>query len=102
MIEDFVTMCKLSMNLSSILKSQRIKLFHKQWNLGNTTCEQDDLHENLTNYLETANYEADILQLIGEYEKSRKLSLQIGEGGEEASEELLGKLRSYTISLIAQ
>ncbi len=102
MIEDFVTLCKLSINLSSILKSQRVKAFRKQWTSENTACEQDDLQENLANYLEMANYESDVISLIGEYEKSRKLSLQIGEDGEEASEELLSKLRSYTISLIAQ
>ncbi|CZR68755.1 uncharacterized protein PAC_18654 [Phialocephala subalpina] len=113
MIEDFVTMCKLSLNLSAMLKLQRSELFQLQWNASEPDVKdkdkdepetEDNLHHYLVNYLEAAKFETDVSDLIREYEENQRQA-QTPEGasqGEElTSEQLLGKLRAYTLSLIA-
>ncbi|KAF2796698.1 hypothetical protein K505DRAFT_157312 [Melanomma pulvis-pyrius CBS 109.77] len=101
MVEDFVTICKLANNLSSILRSQRSLVFGIDWRSEEpespVTTNNNELHQCLAKYLGAAKHESELLELKDEYEdKTRFMEPR----DTEHNEEMLTKMRSYTIHLI--
>lgn len=106
MVDDFIALCKLGQSLNAILRSQRSMLFQLQWNSRQNTEDVDEseehneLHQYLSRYLEAAKFESELLDLIEEHKKSNSISIDNAQN-EGASEEMLARMRSYTLSIIA-
>ncbi|KAH9204675.1 hypothetical protein DL95DRAFT_398304 [Leptodontidium sp. 2 PMI_412] len=103
MVEDFITMCKISRHLKSILQSHQSVLFQSQWNNGSGQGEAAESKECLKRYLEASKRELELEELVQEMEARRRMeSLNWRNTGDEddASDALLARVRSYTLSLI--
>lgn len=102
MVEDFVTMCKLSQNFRSILYLQRSMMFSIQ----NQDLEfardgyDVELHNCLSRYLKTAEAEAELEDLIELHEFGKCEGADMA-GGERASEVVAARTRSYVLQIMA-
>lgn len=111
MVEDFVTLCKLSRSLSSILRSQQDLLFEPRWNVEQRSIEETDdtdhsheLHEYLSIYLAAAESESDLLGSIESHDRMNhegsRTNITDTSYCEDPVEEMLAKLRFYTLTIM--
>jgi hypothetical protein len=102
MIEDFVTMCKLSQNFRNILYLQRCMLFSIQDAECSTSTQdgnQAELHNCLSRYLQTAKAESELVDLI-ELHELVKCQGANRAGTERASELVAARTRSYVLQIM--
>lgn len=103
MVEDFVTMCKLSQNFRNILYLQRCMLFSIQDAECSTSIQdvnhQVELHNCLSRYLQMAEAESELVDLI-ELHELVKCQGANRAGIERASELVAARTRSYVLQIM--
>lgn len=102
MVEDFVTMCKLSHSLRNILYLQRCMLFPIQDAEGSSSIQdgnQAKLHNCLSRYLQTAQAESELVDLI-ELHELVKCQGADQVGSERESELVAARTRSYVLQIM--
>jgi len=102
MVEDFVTLCKLSKNLRVILGSQRPMkspaTTYSDPMQSAVDGSEVELHDYISQYLEVANSESELMDLIENYEEKCNSMEDIGD--ENPAEVISGKMRSYALNIM--
>jgi hypothetical protein len=102
MVEDFVTMCKLSQNFRSILYLQTsmvLSIQNSALAIGTRDGNPAELHNCLSRYLKTAEAESELVDLI-ELHESVKYKGADGGSSERASELVAARTRSYVLQIM--
>jgi uncharacterized hydantoinase/oxoprolinase family protein len=102
MVEDFVTMCKLSQNFRNILYLQRCMLFtiqDSEYGMFIQDGNGVELHNCLSRYLKTAEAESELVDLI-ELHELVKCEGADRAGSERASELVAARTRSYVLQIM--
>lgn len=102
MVEDFVTMCKLSQNFRNILylqSSMLPTLRNPEYSITTRDPNEAELHNCLSRYLRTAEAEAELVDLIELHEFVKCEGAGVG-GGERASEVVAARTRSYVLQIM--
>jgi hypothetical protein len=102
MVEDFVTMCKLSQNFRNILYLQRsmaLSIQNSEYAISTRDGNEAELHNCVSRYLKAAEAEAELVDLIELHESVKCEGAD--EGSSERTSELVGaRTRSYVLQIM--